>query len=479
MSFRQQETARHSPSSQAREFRFPFPEKITQSPEALISPIFREILNHPEGANGFDNPYFQEAEQHPFTEEYVLGTIQHKTYLAPNDQNFAEKQAAIDAFGVDAAKLVERVNAFEKAFAQEFAGTALFEVDKPFTPALVFRLREFLITWIPKNPEDFPGWDCNPITQYSREQQVMNFAQRTLKHIDADMLYVYEYSMAWNAQVEEQPLSVEEKAQLKLDPYFMMCRALLHDLGRWFTQDSRAHEEIPAAIAVTIGLRRDLLTLEDGIPGTHPRDFDVTQPISKKTLIRIIEFFSDFNSKPHDDFVWPETVALITALQSLDKNDPNFAALTKAVAKLEYLRQAELRHPHLYTKYFLYSGRGYIPTSIEDTYNWEKLLEAQYAQVNPGKLQYLKTEKRMLETGSIFLEVLGLAPSTIRNRVMQRWQQLDSHNANILSCFPEMRTAIEVELSIQRLTEALNHTGGEFHIHAFLDAILTTFQPKE
>lgn len=464
MALRNLEKLAYTPDQPRENFSFPHLVPHPENSEILVTDIMLQILQHPLGVNGYDNPHFAQAEREPFTVPVVLESVEHKAHVHMTDNRFAEKHVAISQFQADAERLVGRVENFERAFIEQFTETALFEVDKPFTAELVFKLRNFLTQWI---PTWYPIWDCNPITQYSHEQQVMNFAQRTLKHIDCDMLYVFEYSKAWNDKVDTEQFSEDEKEKLRLDPYFMMCRALLHDLGRWFTQDSRAHEEIPAAIAVKIGLRRDLLTLDDGNPATHPREYDVTKPVSKKMLIRIIEFFSDFNSKPHDDFVWPETASLLIALKQLDPEDPIYEQSSQLAMKLEQLRQSELRYIDLAMYYFLYSHGGYVHTSVEDSKNWYPILKELYGERNPGKLQYVVTEARMIATGRIFLEALGLAPSTMRSRVMEKWQQIGLNDEGILDAFPDLKASLEAEKTqateiaeevvIYSLGEVLNH----------------------
>ncbi len=392
--------------------------------------LFAEISKNPVPINGLDNPIYHEVEGKEFTVDFVLEQIALKTRLAENDQNYEQKQAAIDQFPIDAQRLVERVQMFEEEFRTAFENTALYNQETPFTAELVFALRDFLVARI---PTWFPIWDCNPITQYSHEQQVMNFRERTLKHIDCNMLYIFEYVKEWNGLVEKENIDDTNKNVLQLDPNFMMCRALLHDLGRWFTQDSRAHEEIPAMLTEN-GLRRELLTLDDGNAATHPRAFDLSQPMSLKSMIRVIEFQTDFYSKPHNDFVWDEATKLLLAEDSVIP----FEQRQAIVANLENLRQKELRHPELALMYMLYSGRGYRQTTSDDMDNWHQILQVELAN-NPAKLRYLEQEAVMLETSRVFLTTLGMSPNMMRSRVMEKWEKLDSADHQFLEkCFPEL-----------------------------------------
>ncbi|MBP7768316.1 hypothetical protein KA082_00580 [Candidatus Woesebacteria bacterium] len=428
-----------APESASR--RSPSPEDSLSRPQLRPLPqILQEIATHPDKSpNGFQNPFYDQAKKSPFTKEFVLEQVAHTR----NGQQSPEKTAAHAQYEADAVWLVERVQAFEEALSTEFAGTALFDETQPFTEELVFKLYDFLVRF---KPEKFPVWDCNPITRYSHEMQVMNFAQRTLYHIGADMVYIHELCQMWNTIVDGKistTLDLDSNA-LKLDPYYMMCRALLHDLGRFFTQDSRAHEEIPAAIAVRTGLRRDLLTLDDGNQSTHPRWYLLINLISKKTLIRIFEFWADFNSKPDNDSVPEGTIVYMNILKQLEKElakVERYAYILKLIQQLEQLRQGDLRRVDRLFVYFLYSGRGYEPTTRQDAVDWRKILTDKYAEANPDKLKYLLTEAQMLVDGVAFLKHIGIDPVELRKRVVERWQKLGPDVKNIRNCFPELEEA--------------------------------------
>ena len=269
--------------------------------------------------------------------------------------------------------------------------------------------------------------------------------------------------MAQNAREDQ------DQSQLQVDVNFAMCRALLHDLGRWFTQDSRAHEEIPASFAEVLddsdrvlipGLRRDLLTLEDPVSGEHPRLYKVTKPMSMKTMMRMMEFLSDFLSKPHQDFIWSTTIARIHEVQQIQQmgeyvgelfpNDVKLLSeLEEKIAQMERLRQQELRYPELAFMYMLWSGRGYKETTVADMANWQEIIKTELAH-NPAKIDYLMQEAQMLETGKIFLQTLGLSPSEVRNAVVDRWSKLGVTTPDFFkNCLPEMLEQLKLEIETE------------------------------
>lgn len=430
--------------------------------------LFDEILaNHTE-INGLDNPiYTQAPDVHTLQPEFFLEQIErnNKYNIRANDPARAEKEAAIGQYHADAVKLVERVKSFEQAFRNKFGETALYNRGQEFTPGLIFDLRDFLITWI---PEWFPIWDCNPITQYSKEQQVMNFRQRTMQHIDCVLLYTYEYFRAWNAQVEKYARPDQDTTKLKVDVNFMMARALLHDLGRWFTQDTRAHEEIPASFAekldengnvIETGLLRILLTLGDGDPSTHPRGFDLGDgPMTLKKIIKAVEFNIDVFSKPHKDKVEEYVVAMLARVKALTAPElqgqerkltsheaKELQALLVVTTQFEHDRQSELRYTELGIFYMMYSGGGYRDIPISEMTNWYEYLYNRF-EGNQEKLAYYVKEAQMLETSRIFLRQIGLAPALMRLKVMERWKYLNPEDFHFLDiCFPDLKEAVYAE----------------------------------
>lgn len=436
---------------------------------ADIQRLFAEIITTDQPVNGLQNPIYDQNAGHHYGADFYLEQVAAKTRFAATDAMHAEKTAALAQFQPDAERLAARVQEFGAEFRAQFEATALYDRNQPFTAQLVFELREFLLD---RMPTWFPIWDKNPFTQYSGEQQVMNFLQRTMQHIDCLLLYTNEYFTGWNKLVDGHAQSPEAAEQLRVDVYQMMCRALLHDLGRWFTQDARAHEEIPASFAevltadgtvISPGLRRDLLTVGSTDPAEHPRGFDLRNKISMKVLVRVIEFFADFNSKPHEDYVWSYTIPILAELQalmqeearlenegmSLDENEKQrLEALIEVANRLEHLRTRNLRHPKFAFMYFLYSGRGYKHTTEADMPQWREILETELAH-NPDKLEYLITEARMLEQGQAFLVSLGLSPEEIRSRVMANWQAVDLNDTRFMEkCFPQMLAEIEAAKAV-------------------------------
>jgi hypothetical protein len=430
--------------------------------------LLDEILANPSEINGIDNPIYTQAPNiHTLAPEFFLEQIErnNKYKIRDNDPARAEKEAAIEQYRADAEKLVERVKSFEHAFRNQFGETALYTRGRELTPGLVFDLRDFLIQWI---PEWFPIWDCNPITQYSKEQQVMNFRQRTMQHIDCVLLYTYEYFTAWNAQIEKYARPDQDQTKLQVDVYFMMARALLHDLGRWFTQDTRAHEEIPAAFAEKIdeqgnvietGLLRTLLTLDDGDPSTHPRAFNLGDGLmTLKKIIKAVEFNADVFSKPHKDKVEDYVVAMFSRIQALTGTDftgeilpvskgeeKELEYLLTVTAQLEHDRQSELRYTELGHFYMMHSGGGYKDIAISEMKNWYEYLYNRLGG-NQEKLAYYVKEAQMLETSRIFLRQLGIAPALIRLKVMERWQNLNAEDDNFLAiCFPDIKEVVYSE----------------------------------
>jgi hypothetical protein len=403
-----------------------------------------------------------------YNAQYYVDSVAAKARISPEDPKYAEKAAAVARFYQDAEKLVARIEEFKAAFELEFKQTALYDRSKTFTAQIVIELRQFLITWI---PEKFPIWDHNPFTPYSPDEQKFNFQNKTLQHIDTLLIYTFEYFTRWNELVAQNAREDQDQSQLQVDVNFAMCRALLHDLGRWFTQDSRAHEEIPASFAEVLddqdrvvipGLRRDLLTLEDPVSGGHPRFYDVNEPMSMKTIMRMMEFLSDFLSKPHQDFIWSTTIARIHEVQQIQqieayvgelfpKDIQLLSELEEKIAEMERIRQQELRYPELAMMYMLWSGRGYKDTTVADMANWQSIIETELAH-NPAKIDYLLHEAQMLETGKIFLQTLGLSPSEVRNAVVDRWSKLDVTTPDFFNnCLPEMLEQLKIEIETELL----------------------------
>jgi hypothetical protein len=330
----------------------------------------------------------------------------------------------------DVDRLAQRIDTFSSAFRDQFSNTALCESGQPFSVELVEQLHDFLQAWI---PDWFPLWDHNPFTRYSHEEQVTNFSSRTLRHIELAALYVREYSRLWNEQIAKHCSELRQRDAALLDENYMMCRALLHDLGRFFTQDPRAHEEIPAFIALRSGLRRDLLTLDDGNPASHPRDFSIID-MSKKQFVRMIDFFSDFFSKPHHDGIWPEIIERMNDDGSKLPADE----IRMIIQKAELLRQMELRHPDLALQYFLFSALGYQEVLVGESKRWLEILEERYA-ADSARLKYYLTEARMLREGMAFLQALGISPRLVRERVERKWtSQIRAQHAQTV--FEQPRT---------------------------------------